>query len=317
MNAPKESFAFKNSTRAGGEISHRFSFTNVFDEETTQKSFFDDTTLPLVTDFINGQNCLVFTYGVTNSGKTYTIQGTPRDGGILPRSLDVLFNSIDGKHYNKTNLKPRFCTDVIRLTEDQVLKDSNYKTVLLSSLDKEASCADESALQNTVNCKSQDAEHEEPSMDMDENISRVADDTTINVDAQGPGKKRTTLRLGDDTNGNPYIKGLREIYVSNADEAYKILKIGQKNQRIASTKLNQCSSRSHCIFSVKVLRVVDVDDPHVARVSRLSFVDLAGSERYSKTHSNGDRLKEAGNINTSLMTLGKCLEYLRYNQRHP
>lgn len=69
MNAPKESFAFKNSTRAGGEISHRFSFTNVFDEETTQKSFFDDTTLPLVTDFINGQNCLVFTYGVTNSGK--------------------------------------------------------------------------------------------------------------------------------------------------------------------------------------------------------------------------------------------------------
>lgn len=69
MNAPKESFAFKNSTRAGGEISHRFSFTNVFDEETTQKSFFDETTLPLVTDFIHGQNCLVFTYGVTNSGK--------------------------------------------------------------------------------------------------------------------------------------------------------------------------------------------------------------------------------------------------------
>ena len=25
---------------------------------------------------------------------------------------------------------------------------------------------------------------------------------------------------------------------------------------------------SHCIFSVKVLRVVDVEDPHVARVSR-------------------------------------------------
>lgn len=69
LNAPKESFAFKNSTRAGGEISHRFSFTNVFDEETTQKSFFDETTLPLVTDFIHGQNCLVFTYGVTNSGK--------------------------------------------------------------------------------------------------------------------------------------------------------------------------------------------------------------------------------------------------------
>ena len=50
---------------------------------------------------------------------------------------------------------------------------------------------------------------------------------------------------------------------------------------------------------------------------RLSFVDLAGSERYTKTHSKGDRLKEAGNINTSLMTLGKCLDKLRYNQQHP
>ena len=69
MNAPKESFAFKNSTRAGGEISHRFSFSSVFDEATTQKKFFDETTLPLVADFIHGQNCLVFTYGVTNSGK--------------------------------------------------------------------------------------------------------------------------------------------------------------------------------------------------------------------------------------------------------
>jgi len=365
MNAPKDSFAFKNSTRAGGEISHRFSFSNVFDEATTQKKFFDETTLPLVADFIHGQNCLVFTYGVTNSGKTYTIQGIPRDGGILPRSLDVLFNSIEGKHYTKMNLKPRFCTDVVRLSDEEEHKESNYRNALLSSLDKDTfdinallkldqdlsaevskvSCADESALHNTT--KSQDGEHDQElhSMDAEEIVSRVVDDTSINVEAQGPvnfsvwvsfaeiynetihdllepcpmgkGKKRTTLRLGDDTNGNPYIKGLREIYVSNADEAYKILKIGQKNRRIASTKLNQCSSRSHCIFSVKILRVVNVDNPHVARVSRLSFVDLAGSERYSKTQSKGDRLKEAGNINTSLMTLGKCLEYLRYNQRNP
>ena len=49
---------------------------------------------------------------------------------------------------------------------------------------------------------------------------------------------------------------------------------------------------------------------------RLSFVDLAGSERYAKTNSKGARLKEAGNINTSLMTLGKCLDSLRYNQHH-
>ncbi len=47
---------------------------------------------------------------------------------------------------------------------------------------------------------------------------------------------------------------------------------------------------------------------------RLSFCDLAGSERYGKTGSMGDRIKEAGNINTSLLTLGRCIKVLRHNQ---
>ena len=37
---------------------------------------------------------LLFTYGVTGSGKTFTMTGAPGDGGLLPRSLDMLFNSI-------------------------------------------------------------------------------------------------------------------------------------------------------------------------------------------------------------------------------
>ena len=69
--------------------------------------------------------------------QTYTIQGTPKDGGVLPRALDVLFNSIEGKHYPRMNLKPRFCTDVTRLTDDEEHRENNYKTTLLSSLDKE------------------------------------------------------------------------------------------------------------------------------------------------------------------------------------
>ena len=47
---------------------------------------------------------------------------------------------------------------------------------------------------------------------------------------------------------------------------------------------------------------------------RLSFCDLAGSERYTRTKSTGDRLKEAANINTSLLTLGRCIQLLRQNQ---
>lgn len=77
-----------------------YTFSHVFPPDTTQSDFFTKTTLPLVKDVLDGQNALLFAYGVTNSGKTYTIQGGGEDGsaGILPRSLDVIFNSIEGLH---------------------------------------------------------------------------------------------------------------------------------------------------------------------------------------------------------------------------
>ena len=74
-HAPEDSHTFKNSMRGTAKANHKFTFTRVFADETTQKDFFDATTLATVKDFIDGQNCLMFTYGVTNSGKTYTIQG--------------------------------------------------------------------------------------------------------------------------------------------------------------------------------------------------------------------------------------------------
>src|SRR5690349_493710 len=49
-------------------------------------------------------------------------------------------------------------------------------------------------------------------------------------------------------------------------------------------------------------------------ISQLSLVDLAGSERYGRSGATGERLKEAGNINSSLMTLRKCMDILRENQ---
>jgi len=69
---------------------------HVFDPEADQKDVFTRVSLPLVDNLLKGRNSLLFTYGVTGSGKTFTMTGTPQDSGILPRSLDVLFNSISG-----------------------------------------------------------------------------------------------------------------------------------------------------------------------------------------------------------------------------
>ena len=44
---------------------------------------------------------LLFTYGITSSGKTYTMTGTGDDQGILPRCLDMVFNSIENVQARK------------------------------------------------------------------------------------------------------------------------------------------------------------------------------------------------------------------------
>jgi kinesin family protein 20 len=78
--------------------SSTYTFSHIFPAPTSQSAFFTKTTLPLIKDALNGQNGLLFAYGVTNSGKTYSVQGGSKEGsaGILPRTLDVIFNSIQG-----------------------------------------------------------------------------------------------------------------------------------------------------------------------------------------------------------------------------
>ena len=69
LSAPRDSFTFKSSIRGIAEQNHQFSFSKVYDEKISQKDIFDDAMLGYVKDFLDGINCLVFTYGVTNSGK--------------------------------------------------------------------------------------------------------------------------------------------------------------------------------------------------------------------------------------------------------
>jgi kinesin family protein C2/C3 len=62
------------------------------------------------------------------------------------------------------------------------------------------------------------------------------------------------------------------------------------------------------VFTIKVEQK-DVSDPNAADAqaltAKINLVDLAGSERVGKTEAEGNTLKEAAMINTSLSALGQ------------
>ena len=109
------------------------------------------------------------------------------------------------------------------------------------------------------------------------------------------------ITMLEDEDGNYHFKNLSVNQVSDEEEALNMLFIGDTNRAIGETKMNQSSSRSHCIFTIMVeMRRLGSDT--VIR-SKLNLVDLAGSERVHKTHSSGQTLKEAQYINSSLFFL--------------
>jgi hypothetical protein len=90
LNAPKDSVTYKNSVNNGGQLYHRFTFNKIFQPATEQEEVFNEMVLPKLKEFMEGRNQLIFTYGATSSGKTFTIQGNSEKPGILPRALDAI-----------------------------------------------------------------------------------------------------------------------------------------------------------------------------------------------------------------------------------
>ncbi|XP_065796740.1 kinesin-like protein KIF23 isoform X7 [Muntiacus reevesi] len=329
--------------RNGDYKETQYSFKQVFGTHTTQKELFDVVANPLVDDLIHGKNGLLFTYGVTGSGKTHTMTGSPGEGGLLPRCLDMLFNSIgsfQAKRYvfksNDRNSMDIQC-EVDALLERQKREATPNPKTPSSKRQIDPEFADMINVQEF--CKAEEVDEdsvygvfvsyieiynnyiydllEEMPFDPIKPKWNSCSTPMRNTDFVPPQSKL----LREDKNHNMYVAGCTEVEVKSTEEAFEVFWRGQKKRRIANTHLNHESSRSHSVFNIKLVQApLDADGDNVLQekeqitISQLSLVDLAGSERTNRTKAEGNRLREAGNINQSLMTLRACMEILRENQ---
>uniref|UniRef100_A0A8C9WVB6 Kinesin-like protein n=1 Tax=Sander lucioperca TaxID=283035 RepID=A0A8C9WVB6_SANLU len=333
-------------TNRNGEYKEtQYSFKKVFGVSISQIELFEHVAKPLVDDLIHGKNGLLFTYGVTGSGKTFTMTGSPGQGGLLPRSLDMIFNSIgpyQAKRYvfktdDKNGMEVQ--NEVDALLERQ-RRENN------SSVPKSSSSRQKLDPEIADMIKSEEA-YKTEGVDEDSSYSVFVSyieiynnyiydlleenqedaikpkwnggGTPLRQNTEFTPPQSKTLR--EDQNHNMYVAGCMEVEVKSAEEAFQVFWRGQKKRKVANTRLNRESSRSHSVLIVKLAQApLDADgdnilqDKNQVTVSQLCLVDLAGSERTGRTGAEGTRIREAGNINQSLLNLRTCIEILRENQ---
>nr|XP_037279285.1 kinesin-like protein KIF23 isoform X1 [Rhipicephalus microplus] len=308
---------------------YRYTFKYVFDAMASQQELFEHVGLPLVSDLLHGKPGLLFTYGITSSGKTYTMTGHPQDGGILPRCLDVVFNSIGEYQARKYVFKPDKLNGYDTQTMAEALAEYQQEIMPHTPKPPKIRRRDDDAMDWSSRMH-ETAKVDDVDADMayavfvsyieiyNNYVYDLLEDNPIDPLKT---KQLQSKMLREDCKRSVYAFGVTEVEVKSADEAFDAWCRGQKRKRIAHTALNAESSRSHSVFNIRLVQApldaqgLDViQDKNALLISQLSLVDLAGSERTDRTGNTGHRLREAGNINNSLMVLRTCIEILRENQ---
>lgn len=303
------------------ELQH--TFKRVFDRDSRQREVYECVAQPLVEGLIKGKNGLLFTYGVTSSGKTYTMTGNHENRGIMPRCLESLFRTISDYQTKKFVFKPdrmngfEILSEADAMLERQADLNARFgKTIRRKDSDPEiaSQASDDASILGGV--------IEDNMYAVFVTYVEVYNNSVYDLLEDGPIQKtlQTKIIRGDEKH-NMYVHGVTEVEVKNVKEAIDAYHMGQKRKRTGHTILNSESSRSHSVFTIRLVQAPTdsrgeqlIQDRRKISISQLSLVDLAGSERTNRTNNTGQRLREAGNINNSLMTLRKCLETLRENQ---
>lgn len=121
------------------------------------------------------------------------------------------------------------------------------------------------------------------------------------------------VSIREDPRKGPFCDAV-EKGISDLDSIAHYLKIGFSRRTVEATNMNEASSRSHTIFKLVVESKErprdDEETDEAVLVASLNLVDLAGSESVRHSGTTGQRAKEGGKINQSLLSLSRVIHAL-------
>jgi hypothetical protein len=312
-----------------------FQFSQVFGPESSQEELYKSIAVPLVeglfpkpnADFVagdktTGHSALLFSYGITNAGKTFTMMG---DGSKLRSSSDT------------ANAKVQKFHGIIPRTIDHILK----------KIDELNSQSKTNGVRYSLNMSHLEIYNE----DIYDLLPQKKTLTESNKYGRSHGNFDTEnkkLQLRGTIEDDIYVEGLTKHRVTTLLQGLELSQAAKKKRHTSSNNIHADSSRSHsiCQFELHATRDVNgsnevngskeesssittdeaagygTDDDSIMSVTskpktvRFWVVDLAGSERSKRTEafSHSTMQKEASLINSSLIDHMTCLRTLKQNQ---
>ena len=254
------------------QVDRTYNFDQVFGAHATQEDIYDDAVRPVVEEVLEGFNCTIFAYGQTGTGKTHTMEGY-HDWD------DASSDSFADSMPSNAGVIPRAMSHIFAHLKAK-------------------------GVEHSVKCTFLELYNEEIT-----DLLAVSDLVEGTVEAANA--KAPKHPLMEDGKGGVAVKGLEEVAVANPEEIFDHIRRGSAKRRTAETLMNKQSSRSHSVFSVTVhTKESTPDGEDVIRCGKLNLVDLAGSENISRSGAVDKRAREAGEINKSLLTLGRVIAAL-------
>lgn len=263
---------------------HNYSFDRVFGPDTANSQVFNDCR-DLIQSVVDGYNVSILSYGQTGSGKTFGMSGPE---GIIPSSIRFLLSEMQ-------RLREKGWEYTVEASFVEV-----YNETLNDLLGDAKNWDDAGAEDLNASVRGKRKEKHEVHHDMATGKTTVTNLSAVRLwpppdtDASWP----PSAPSSNVEDGSSYTE----------QAVSRLLDTAAKNRRVAATKSNERSSRSHSVFILTLRGSCAATGESSEGV--LNLVDLAGSERLKQSGAEGNRMKETQAINKSLSSLGDVIAAL-------
>ena len=269
---------------AASKSTHQFKFDGCFDGAATQVDIYDRAAKPIVDSALLGYSGTIVAYGPTNSGKTFTMRGSPgsENKGIMPRCIEQL---LQATRSSGGELWVSYLQIYCEIVSD-LLNPAGVASTVNDITANSGPAGD--ALQLSI--------REKGGRVFVEGLSRAPITNMqdlVNVLARGDANRNTA-----ETNMNA---------TSSRSHAALMVSVLMPEETSSSSSSSNNNNNSGEKKGATV----------VYRESTLVLVDLAGSERAAASAGRQHmRLEEAKAINLSLSALGNCMSALAECRKH-